>query len=248
MRRKCGDFAPNPARLANLAAIKRLRFPLAKRRRSKPTWQRQSESTSARPTRHGRARGRRADRHPERRGRAHDAVRRRVHEGRPAARRRAREAAVGHEPREHDLLDQALHGPQVRRGHRGDDDRPVRGRQGPERRRAREGGRQGARAAGDQRDDPPEAQGRRRGLPRRAGHRRGRHRPRLLQQRAARGDEGRRQDRRAERPAHHQRADRGRARLRPRQGGRRPDDPRLRPRRRHVRRVGARARRRASSR
>ena len=44
--------------------------------------------------------------------------------------------------------------------------------------------------------------------------------------------------------AHHQRADRGRARLRPRQGRRRPDDPRLRPRRRHVRRVGARARRR----
>ena len=70
------------------------------------------------------------------------------------------------------------------------------------------------------------------------------HRPGLLQQRAARGDEGRRQDRRPQRPADHQRADRGRARVRPRQGGRRPDDPRLRPRRRHVRRVGARARRR----
>ena len=79
--------------------------------------------------------------------------------------------------------------------------------------------------------------------PRRDGHRRGHHRPRVLQQRAARGDEGRRQDRRPQRPAHHQRADRGRARVRPRQGGRRPDDPRLRPRRRHVRRVGARARR-----
>ncbi len=46
-----------------------------------------------------------------------------------------------------------------------------------------------------------------------------------------------------ERPAHHQRADRGVARLRARQGVR-PDDPRLRPRRRHVRRVGPRARRR----
>ena len=69
------------------------------------------------------------------------------------------------------------------------------------------------------------------------------HRPGLLQRRAARGDEGRRQDRRPQRPAHHQRADRGRARVRPRQGGRGPDDPRLRPRRRHVRRVGARARR-----
>ena len=101
---------------------------------------------------------------------------------------------------------------------------------------------QGLRAAGDQRDDPAEAEDGRRGLPRRVGHRRGDHRPRLLQQRAARGDEGRRQDRRAERPADHQRADRRVARLRARQGVR-PDDPRLRPRRRHVRRVGARARR-----
>ena len=31
-------------------------------------------------------------------------------------------------PREHDLLDQALHGPQVLGGLRGDEDRPVRGR------------------------------------------------------------------------------------------------------------------------
>ena len=128
-------------------------------------------------------------------------------------------AAAGHEPAEHDLLDQALHGPQVRRGLGGDDDRPVRGRQGPERRRARQGGGQGVRAAGDQRDDPAEAQGRRRGVSRRAGHRRGDHRPGLLQQRAARGDEGRRQDRRPQRPPHHQRADRGRARVRARQGG-----------------------------
>ena len=191
----------------------------------------------------GRARGRRADRHPERRGRAHHAVRRRVREGRPAARRGAREAPAGDEPHEHDLLDQALHGAQVRRGLGGDEDRPLRGREGPERRRAREGGGQGLRAAGDQRDDPPEAEGGRRVVPRRVGHRRGDHRARVLQQRAARGDEGRRQGRRPQRPAHHQRADRGCARVRARQGRRRPDDPRLRPRRRHVRRVGARARR-----
>ena len=38
---------------------------------------------------------------------------------------------------------------------------------GPERGRAHQGGRRGARPAGDQRDDPPEAEGRRRGLPRR---------------------------------------------------------------------------------
>ena len=74
--------------------------------------------------------------------------------------------------------------------------------------------------------------------------RRRRDRAGVLQQRAARGDEGRRQDRRPQRRPDHQRAHRGSARLRPRQGRRRPDDPRLRPRRRHVRRVGARARRR----
>ena len=103
---------------------------------------------------------------------------------------------------------------------------------------------QAVRPARDQRDDPPEAARGRRGVPRRAGHRRGDHRARVLQQRAARGDEGRRQDRRPQRPADRQRADRGRARLRPRQGGHRPGDPRLRPRRRDVRRLRARARRR----
>ena len=74
------------------------------------------------------------------------------------------------------------------------------------------GRRQAVRAARDQRDDPAEAEGRRRGVPRRDGHRRGRHRPRVLQRRPARGDEGRRQDRRPQRRPHHQRADRGRAR------------------------------------
>lgn len=51
-------------------------------------------------------------------------------------------------------------------------------------------------------------------------------------------------DRGPERPAHRQRADRRRAGVRPRQG--RPDDPRLRPRWRHLRRVppGDRRRRR----
>ena len=97
--------------------------------------------------------------------------------------------------------------------------------------------------AGDQRDDPRQAQGRRRGLPRRDRRRRGHHRPRVLQRRPAPGDQGRRQDRRPRRQAHHQRADRRVAGLRPRQGDR-PDDPRLRPRRRHVRRVRARDRRR----
>ena len=46
----------------------------------------------------------------------------------------------------------------------------------------------------------------------------GHHRPGLLQRHPAPGHQGRRQDRRARSPAHHQRADRGGARLRPRQG------------------------------
>ena len=66
--------------------------------------------------------------------------------------------------------------------------------------------------------------------------------PGVLRRRRAPGHQGGRRGRGTRGPAHHQRADRGRARLRPRQGAR-PHDPRLRPRRRHVRRVGARARR-----
>ena len=69
------------------------------------------------------------------------------------------------------------------------------------------------------------------------------HRPRVLQRRPAPGHQGRRQDRRPRRQAHHQRAHRRVAGLRPRQGVR-PDDPRVRPRRRHLRRVRARDRRR----
>ena len=69
------------------------------------------------------------------------------------------------------------------------------------------------------RDDPAEAEGRRRGEARRDGRLGGDHGPRLLQRRSAPGDQGRRQDRRPRRQAHHQRADRSRARLRARQGG-----------------------------
>ena len=63
------------------------------------------------------------------------------------------------------------------------------------------------------------------------------HRPGLLQRQPAPGDQGRRPDRRPRSAAHHQRADRRLAGLRPRQEGRRADDRRLRPRRRHVRRL-----------
>ena len=116
---------------------------------------------------------------------------------RRAPRRRGRQAPGGDQPREHRVLDQALHGPQGGRGQGGGDDRPVPGRLRPERRRARVRRRQGVLAAGDQRDDPPEAQGGRRGVPRRDRRQRGHHRPGVLQRRPAPGDQGRRQDRRA---------------------------------------------------
>ncbi len=70
------------------------------------------------------------------------------------------------------------------------------------------------------------------------------HGPRVLRRRPAHRHEGSRHDRRPRSAAHHQRADRSCARLRPREGLRRRDHPRVRPRWRHVRRVGARDRRR----
>ena len=191
----------------------------------------------------GGARGRRRDRARERRGRPHHPVGGRVHRLRRPARRHGGQAPGGDEPREHGVLDQAVHGPQGGRGQGGGDDRPLQGRRRPERRRPGRGPRQAVLAAGDLGDDPLEAPGGRRGEAGREGRLGGDHRPRLLQRRPAPGDQGRRQDRRPRGEADHQRADRGLARLRARQGVR-PDDPRLRPRRRHLRRLGARDRRR----
>ena len=90
--------------------------------------------------------------------------------------------------------------------------------------------------------DPAEDEADRRGLPGREGHRGGHHRPGLLQRQPAPGHQGRRAHRRPERAAHHQRADRGLAGLRPGQEEGR-EDRRLRPRRRHVRHLDPRARR-----
>ena len=103
--------------------------------------------------------------------------------------------------------------------------------------------RQGLLAGRNLRHGAVEDEGDRRGLPRRGGHRGGDHRPGLLRRRAAAGDQGRRQDRRARRPAHHQRADRGGARLRHRAAQGRAHR-RLRSRRRHVRHLDPRAARR----
>jgi hypothetical protein len=63
--------------------------------------------------------------------------------------------------------------------------------------------------------------------------------PGLLQRRRAPGHQGSRRDRRPERPAHRQRAHRGRTGLRPGQGQGRRTHPGLRPRRRHLRRLPA---------
>ena len=107
--------------------------------------------------RHG---GRRADRHPQRRGRAHHPVGRRLRQDRRAPGRHGRQAAGRHQPREHRVLDQALHGPQVRRGRRGDEDRPLQGRpRRPTATRACDVGGKKYSPPEISRDDPAEAQG-----------------------------------------------------------------------------------------
>ena len=98
-------------------------------------------------------------------------------------------------------------------------------------------------AARDLRDDPAEAQAGRGRLPRREGGSRGHHRARVLQRLAAPGHQGRGRDRRPQGRAPRQRADRGRARVRPRQEDER-DHRRVRLRRRHVRHLDPRAGRR----
>ena len=125
-------------------------------------------------------------------------------------------------------------GREVRRSQRRDEDGAVLGRARQQRRRADPGGRQGVFAARDLGDDPAEVEAGRRGVSRPAGDERGHHRPGLLQRRPAPGDQGRRPDRRTRRQAHRQRADRGGARLRPRQEEGR-DHRRVRLRRRHLR-------------
>ena len=115
--------------------------------------------------------------------------------------------------------------------------------EGRQRRRVGRGQRQEDGAAGDLRARAHQDEADGRGLSRREGHRGRHHRSRVLQRLAAPGDQGRRQDRGPRGQAHHQRADGGRARVRPRQEARRPQDRRLRLRRRHVRHLDHRDRR-----
>ncbi len=182
-------------------------------------------------------------RHPQHGGPPPHALGRRVRQGGGDPGRPGGEAPGHHEPGEHRLLHQAIHGPPVRRGAPRDQARALQGREGAERGRARRHPRQAARAAGDLRDDPAQAQGGRRGLPGREGHEGGHHRPRVLQRQPAPGDQGRRDHRRARSAPDRERADGGGAGVRARQEEGR-DDRGLRPRRRHLRRLDPRDRRR----
>ena len=165
--------------------------------------------------------GGRARRDPERRGWAHHPVGRGLLQDRRGARRRGGQAPGHHQPRPDHPLGEAPHGDVVDRRHR----------------------RQGVHGPGDLGPHPGQAQEGRRGVPRRHRDPGRHHRARVLRRRAAHGHQGGRGDRRARGAPHHQRADGRRAGLRPRQGGHRPHRPRLRPRRRDVRRLGARDRR-----
>ena len=113
-----------------------------------------------------------------------------------------------------------------------------------QRRRLGRGARQEDLAAAGVRRDPAQDEEDGRGLSRRGSHGSGHHRARVLQRLAAPGDQGRRQHRGPRRQADHQRAHRGRARVRPRQAGRRPQDRGLRPGWRHVRHLDHRDRER----
>ena len=165
-------------------------------------------------------------------------------EQRRAARRPAGPAPGDPEPEGHDLLGQAVHRPQLRRGDRGEPrPSPSTSSTGPDGAARFEV--RGKLYAPEEitalvlrklAEDAGE-------VPRREGHRGGHHRSGVLQRRPAPGDQGRRADRRARGAADHQRADRGRAGLRAGQEGTR-DRARLRPRRRHVRRQHPRRRRR----
>ena len=139
-------------------------------------------------------------------------------------------------PAEHLLRHQAPDRAQVHRpdGGEGQGHGALRDRQGRQRRRLGARPWQGLFAPADQRLHPAEDEAGRRGAPGREGREGGDHRPGLFQRRSAPGDQGRRQDRRPGSAAHHQRADRGGARLRPGEE-RGQEDRRLRPRRRHLR-------------
>ena len=148
-----------------------------------------------------------------------------LHGRRRAAGRPAGQAPGGHQSGAHHLRGQAPDRPALRRsdGREGQEARPLQDRARQQRRRLGRGRRQELFALADLRLHPAEDE-RDGGSLSRAEGRAGRHHgPGLFQRRAAAGHQGRRQDRRPRGAAHHQRADRGGARLRPRQAEGRHD-------------------------
>ena len=119
-------------------------------------------------------------------------------------------------PQQHPLRRQAPDRPPLRRpdGREGQGHGALQHRPRRQRRRLGRGRGEKYQPEPDQRLHPRQDEGDRRGLSRREGHPGRHHRPRLLQRRPAPGDQGRRPHRRARGAAHHQRADRGRPRLR----------------------------------
>ena len=182
-------------------------------------------------------------RHPEPGGRSDDAVRGRVHEDRRASRRPGRQAPGGDEPREHRVLDQAVHGPEVRARS------PKSRRWCPTRWSKPRTATPGCRCRGKV-FSPPEIsamilQKMKDAAEQHLGEKvhEGRdHGAGLLQRLPAPGDQGRGPDRGPRGAAHRERADGGRPGLRPGQEEGR-DDRGVRLRRRHVRHLGPRGRR-----
>ena len=95
-------------------------------------------------------------------------------------------------PKRTDLLDQAVHGPPAQRGRERGEARPVQDRRRAERPGEGRHRRQAVHAAGNLGDDPAQAQGGRRGLPRPHRPQGGHHRAGVLQRRPAAGDHRRR--------------------------------------------------------
>ena len=193
----------------------------------------------------GRGDGGAPPRHPQPGRESHHPFGGRLHQGGRDPRGPGRQAPGRHESREHHLLDQAIHGPSLRRGAVRDQARALQGHQGAQRRRADRDPRQAVLAARDLGDDPAQAEGGRRGPPGREGHPGRHHGAGLLQRQPASGHQGCRQDRRPGSPAHYQRADGRVAGVRARQEERRADRS-VRPRRRDVRHLHSRSARASS--
>ena len=182
----------------------------------------------------GRHRRPRLGGHPQLRRGPHHALYGLLHQRRRAPRRPNRQAPSRHQPAEHGLFDQALHGPPLRRSRQRNQRSPLRsGLRWPRHGRGQNRW-QGTHAAGNLGHDlaKDEADGRR--LSGRGSATSRRHRPGVFQRRPTPSHQGRGHHRRLGGLAHRQRADRGGAGLRLRQGRHQRADRRVRPRRRHL--------------